>query len=83
MKVEQMLSTEIPSSNPHILLHVAQDVLKHLNDKLPKSKDEISASNRAIVNNIKQMIVSMRAHGRLDGGQNLSMESIAFGETCL
>ena len=73
MKVEEMLSTEIPSGNSHFLLNVKQDVLKRLNDKLPKSKDEITASNSAIVNNIKQLIVSMRTHGRRDREQNSFM----------
>ena len=77
-KVEEMLCTEIPSGNPHFLSNVKQDVLKRLNDKLPKSKDEINASNGAIVNNIKQLIVSMRAHGRRDREQNSFMENIAL-----
>ena len=70
MKVEEMLSTEIPIGNPHFLLNVKQDVLKRLNDKLPKSNDEITASNSAIVNNIKQLIISMRTHRRRDREQS-------------
>jgi hypothetical protein len=59
-------------------LDVTQDVLKLLNNNLPKSKNEISASNSAIVNSIKQLIVSMRAHGRRDREQNSFMEIIAL-----
>jgi hypothetical protein len=77
-KVEEILSAEIPSGNPHFLLNVTQDVLKRLNNNLPKSKDEISASNSAIVSNIKQLIVAMRAHGRRDREQNSFMENIAL-----
>ena len=77
-KVEEILSSEIPSGNPHFLLNVKQDVLKRLNDKLPKSKNEISASNSAIINNIKHLIVSMRAHGKRDREQNSFMENIAL-----
>ena len=77
-KVQEMLSTEIPSGNPHFLLNVTQDVLKRLNDKQPKSKDETNASDSLIVKNIKQLIVSMRAHGRRDREQNSFMENIAL-----
>ena len=77
-KVEEILSTEIPSGNPYFSFNVKQDVLKRLNDKLPKSKDELSASSSAILHNIKQLIVSMRAHGRRDREQNSFMENIAL-----
>ena len=77
-KVEEILSAEIPSGNPQFLLNVTQDVLKRLNSNVPKSKDEIIASNSAIVNNIKQLIVSMRAIGRRDREQNSFAENIAL-----
>ena len=70
IEVESMLSTEIHSTsqsdNPYFLLNVTQDILNRLNDKLPKSKDEISISNSEIENNIKQLTISMRTHGRPD-----------------
>ena len=78
MKVEEMLSIEVTSGNPLFLLNVTQDVLKRLNDKLPNSKDEIGNPKRAIVNNIKHLLVSMRAHGRLDREQNSPVKNIAL-----
>lgn len=39
VKVQEILSSEIPTGNPHLALNVKQDVLKRLNEKQPKTKD--------------------------------------------
>lgn len=77
-RVEEIFSSEIPTGNSHLRLNVTQDILKRLNNKLPKETDDSISTNSAIVANIKQLILSMRTYGHRDREQNTFMEHIAL-----